>query len=479
MNKLLSKAGVLAAILLLSFSFACEEDEPPLPDNVVTFTASSSGLDHDVSEADVVLSLSRAVSNQSEIFISFTTDGVTYGEHFVTDPAATEGSLQVTIPAGASSASFKVIRIEDAFTEGDESVTFTITQAGDPLVIGAATEFVLSFSSIVSKGSELQLEGLDGSETAGGADAANSVFIDLSNNQQTAIARNSWDLGFFSGDPFRVVLNKTTGASAVKVDKTDINAVTVADINTDDLEIPLGIPGDASFTMIDDVHGDLTKTVIAEVSATDNDNAVYVINRVNGGHGSTIDPASLVKVRILRNANGGYTLQHANLGESTFKSIDIPKKEKANFSYISFTENGSTATEVAVAPANWDIEWTWSMYYGDTPAGSYPYGFSDLVFVNHIGGVKVAEVLTTTTTYEAFGEADLSGVELLAARNVIGSNWRVTSPADKAGVRTDRFYVVQDAAGNIYKVKFVSFHPNDGGTRGKPVIAYALVKAAE
>ncbi|OAV66454.1 hypothetical protein Barb6_01637 [Bacteroidales bacterium Barb6] len=40
--------------------------------------------------------------------------------------------------------------------------------------------------------------------------------------------------------------------------------------------------------------------------------------------------------------------------------------------------------------------------------------------------------------------------------------------------------MVQDPAGNVYKLKFNAMGVgNDGGVRGKPEIEYALVKAAE
>ena len=79
------------------------------------------------------------------------------------------------------------------------------------------------------------------------------------------------------------------------------------------------------------------------------------------------------------------------------------------------------------------------------------------------------------SSYANFKESDLSKVTLSDARDVISSKWRVTS-GGAVGVKTDRFYVIKDSSGNIYKLKFVSFHANDGGERGKPVIEYALVK---
>src|SRR5690606_41809028 len=102
---------------------------------------------------------------------------------------------------------------------------------------------------------------------------------------------------------------------------------------------------------------------------------------------------------------------------------------------------------------------------------------SRLVLVHQHGGTQAAEVRATGgVTCDGFGEDNLDGVTCQEGRSTIGSGWRVTSPADQAGVKPDRFYLIKDAAGNVYKLRFVSFHPGDGGTRGKPVIEYALVK---
>ncbi|WP_255157753.1 HmuY family protein [Siphonobacter sp. BAB-5385] len=43
-------------------------------------------------------------------------------------------------------------------------------------------------------------------------------------------------------------------------------------------------------------------------------------------------------------------------------------------------------------------------------------------------------------------------------------------------MKTDRFYVIKDAAGNVYKLKFINYTSTDGGERGYPNIEYKLVK---
>lgn len=456
---------ILVTIVSLSMMVlinACSDDDPPLPDNVVNFEVPVLGLDEDTDEVNVNIQLSRAVDVATTIDVSFSAEGVAYGDQFTTVPAAENSRLKVPVPAGSNTASFKIIRNEGVFLEGDENVVFVIESITEPAMIGDKIEFTLSFAPITSEGSSLTLNGLIAQEA--GAAAGNSVFVDLSSNVQTPVARTSWDLGFYSGDDFRVIINNTSGASVVKIDKADITAVTAADVNADDLAVGFG---SGILSLIDDVYGDLENTAIDAVSATDADNKVYVINRV-GGSGTTSEVAEFYKIRVLRK-DGGYRLQYAKINETTFSTLDIPKNDAYNFSYVSFTTG---IVPVEPAKQKWDIEWTWSIYY----SGDLPYGFSDLVFINNHGGTKAVEVLTSTSTYDDFDEADAATLTFSDERNVISSYWRVTSPAASAAVKTDRFYVIQDAAGNIYKLKFINFHANDGGVRGNPQLAYALVK---
>lgn len=315
-----------------------------------------------------------------------------------------------------------------------------------------------------STGSQLQLDG-----GTGGASAVNSVFVDFSADKSTSVARDSWTLGFYSGSQFRVKINNTLAATAVAVNKTDINTVSAADINADTLGKTPGSTG--MLPVIDNpLTGDISGTVIAEISATEASNKVYVINPVGATHATPMDATKLMKIRVLRKSNG-YTLQYAKLSETTYKTLEITKDDDFNFKYVSLT----TGTAVTVEPAknNWDIQWTWSMYYipGATPT---PYTFSDLVFTNKLGGVTAAEVLTSTVSYDAYAAANIATTTFSSNYDVIGSNWRATTGT--IGVKTDRFYVVKDASGNVYKLKFLNFHASDGGERGKPRIEYKLVK---
>lgn len=458
---------IAKSLLFIAFLFsfnACNDDEPPLPDNTAGFESAAQGFEGE--EAEIKVVLSRAVDVATPISVSLTPTLLTYGTEFTTTPAAANNTIALTVPAGQSSASIKVAKKAGVLLNGDESVAFKIASVGAPAVVGTNTELKLSFNAIVSEGTAIQLNGIAGQEP--GSSAANSVFLDLSSNVQTPVLRDSWDLGFYNDADFRVVINGTNGASVLMIDKTDINAVTAKDLVADSLAVGQGM---GKLSLVDDAKGDLTKTPIKEVSATDTDNKVYVLNR-KGGSAAVLPADQLYKVRILRKGTG-YTLQYAKLNETTSKTIDINKDAAYNFEFVSL-EKGATV-DVEPMKARWDLKWGYSMYFTNFGSGLIPYGFSDLVFTNKLANVEAAEVLTSAVTYDAFGESNIAGVTFSKDADAIGSKWRVTS-GGPVGVKTDRFYVIKDSVGNVYKLRFLSFHADDSGVRGKPKLEYKLVK---
>ncbi len=334
-----------------------------------------------------------------------------------------------------------------------------------------------------SGGSKLTLNG-----GTGGSSAGNSVFVQFSADKQDSAKRVSWDLGFYSGDDYRVIINHSTGATAIALNKTDLNQVNAQDT------IPLVASktlllgqGDGSFNVIDPVDAGKTAylngTVIKQVAVNDADNKVYIVNTGSAGilnsSGSSYPPVARKwqKIRILRSGNG-YKLQYADITATSFKEATITKDASFNFNYFSF-DNGAVTVEPR--KNQWDIEWTLSTYKA---TATIPYTFSDFVLINFMNGIQAAEVPATTVSYDNFNESNIAAVQFSSNRDAIGDKWRVTSgnpsdpSAEPVGVRTNRFFVVKDAAGNVYKLKFVSFIANDGGARGYPVIEYKLVKKA-
>lgn len=318
----------------------------------------------------------------------------------------------------------------------------------------------------------------------GGATQPNQVFIDFSTGKQTAVDRSSWDLGFYNGDEFRVILNSSVNALARPLDKTDLTTVTAEDTigwgeQLDIDAIFATLYGEAPEWLMetkewmDDPSGDLTATAIAEISATADNNVVYIINR---GKNPDNSQRGWMKLKVNRNDNG-YTLQYAEIDKTSFSTLNISKNNDFNFSFVNLLAGTTT---VEPGKSLWDFAFT--TYTNLLPidaATSIPYAYKDFVVHNHTGVTTAMIMIDDNTTYESFSAGDLTEIDFSEPINTIGSTWRtIAQPGSgqQTGVKTDRFYVITDADGNVYKLRFTQLLDPVSGERGHPQVEYKLVE---
>lgn len=448
----MKKFFYLSLVLAGLFVTSCSDDDPPLADNTVNFSATELGISETESSKSFTINIDRAESSDVTVNISVTAAGVVYGEDFTTTPATSGNAISATIKAGSTSATVEVKKLAELL-EGDESITFDISSATGGLVLGDKKSLKLTFGAIVSTGSTMTLQGGEG-----GPAAVNSVFVDFSGNEQTSVARVSWNLGLYNGSEFGVIMNNTLPTTAKVTDLAIDAVISDADAATYQTELTLNYTD--KFAYLDDLSGDLSKSVIKE------EGKVYLVNFAG------LTP-QLYKVKISKKDADTYTVQYAASNSSSVKSIDVAKNTNYNFTYVSFTDNKIVPVEPE--KNKWDIEWTRAV----NKSGTIPYIFSDLVFINIHAGVTAAEILGDKDDYAAYDSSKLSSAEFSSDIQAIGSKWRVTaSSTEPLGIRADRFYLVKDSAGNVYKLRFLRMGvgAGDTGTRGYPEIEYALVK---
>ncbi|WP_158980892.1 MULTISPECIES: HmuY family protein [unclassified Flavobacterium] len=329
--------------------------------------------------------------------------------------------------------------------------------------------------------------------SVGGANQPNQVYLDLSSGKSESVNRASWDFGFSTGSDFRVVINGSLKMAVKKLGTSDITLVQTSDATV----TAVGGANLSSNGYVDNPTGVLAGagsgigTAIAEVSATDADNKVYLVNL--GFAVSTTAPnvgsASLdgeargwKKVRFLRSGTG-YKIQYADLASTTFTERTITKDTEFNFSFFRL----ATGNTVSVEPqkTKWDLNFTaFTNYMPSKDAQDKPievtYGYADFIVSNMKGGTLVYQVLVADGgSYADFTKAKVVEANFSVSatdQRVIGASWRAGGgPGTLPSVKTDRFYVVKDAAGNYYKVKFLAM-TNDAGVRGNVTLEYALLK---
>ncbi|TDO77523.1 heme-binding HmuY-like protein [Flavobacterium chryseum] len=322
--------------------------------------------------------------------------------------------------------------------------------------------------------------------SVGGPNEPNQVYLDLSTQESKSVNRVAWDFGFSSGTDFRVVINGSVKMAVKKLETSDITLPQEIDAN---VTVGAGTTL-ASNGYVDNPTGVLAGagsgigTAIAEISATDAENKVYLVN-MGALVGTEVPKKGSVivdgesrgwkKVRILRSGTG-YKIQYADLTSATFTEKTISKDTAFNFSFFSLASGNTVSVEPE--KAKWDLNFTVFTNYLNMGNGEVTYGYSDFITTNAKGGAQVYQVLVSTIAYADFTKAKVVEDSFKASVNdqrIIGASWRNGgSDTTLPSIRTDRFYVVKDAEGNYYKVKLLTML-NEAGERGNVTLEYAIL----
>ncbi|MEP5253455.1 MAG: HmuY family protein [Winogradskyella arenosi] len=327
------------------------------------------------------------------------------------------------------------------------------------------------------------IEGATVTPEVGGSNEENQVYIDLSTDTSIAVQRDSWDLGFYSGDEFRVGINGSIYMATSTLSTTDIDAVNSSTAEVQELQplVAIGTFDADNMEFIDAPYGQITETAIETVSSVADENPVYLVNlgyevgteaAPTGSVAVAGDARGWKKIRVLRDGDD-YVLQYADLDASTHQNITISKDSAYNFTFFSF----NTESEVSVEPikTNWDLNFT---VFTNEIEGYGSYGYSDFVVTNTKGGAVSYKIDTETEayTYDDFTLTDALSIAFDTDQRNIGSSWRVGGgPSSSPALIDNVFYIVKDSAGNYYKMQFLAMYSDDG-ERGHPKFVYSLLQ---
>lgn len=327
------------------------------------------------------------------------------------------------------------------------------------------------------------IEGATVAPEVGGGNQPNQVYVDLSTKKSTKVTRDSWDLGFYTGSDFRVVINGSIYMAAAQLSSTNIDEVNSSTQEVKDIQpkVAVGTFDAASSVYIDSPKGDLEKTAIAKISDNKTENKVYLVNlghevgteKPNTGSVNVSgDPRGWMKIRVLKDGDA-YLLQYAGLDATTHKEVAIVKNTDFNFTFFSLSSEN--VVNVEPEKANWDVNFT--VFTNEIP-GYGPYGYSDFIVTNKKAKVK-AYMVETEKDGVAYADFTLSNVKtdkFSDDQRSIGSSWRNGGgPGQLPSLKENIFFVIEDTDGNIYKIKFLAM-TNEAGERGYPEFEYSLLK---
>ena len=457
---------LLLSTIILAFALgACEEDEITAP-VTVNFSSTEAGISSSASQAEINVVFSRPVPFEGSIQLTISSGSLIYGtaEDFYTSPEAANDQLELPFSEGDESVTFTVFSGEGLNIEQDESISFSFSEnTSSDIIAGQNAEISVTFSeNFVASDGVIEMN-------AGGAEFPLQAFVDLSKTSQSNIEKYSWDLGFYSNEgEFYVILNSAAGTMARPLDTNDLNAVTAEDTIgfAFDMTIPPPNfdPSIGSVAWIDTPDGNLETTAFGEISSTDSENNVFIIKRDG--------ERNWKKVRVVRNGEG-YTVQYADINATSFESAEITKDAAYNFTFYDL-DNGITIVEPE--KDSWDImysTYTEILNLG-APGTDIPYLFNDYIIINRYE-VEVTMVMSAEVSFEDFTLTHLENLEFNSEINSIGSNWRQGGgPGSAPALFDDRYFVLKDAEDNIYKLLFTRL-TSTSGERGYPEFRYELV----
>ena len=315
---------------------------------------------------------------------------------------------------------------------------------------------------------------------------AEQIWIDLNTGKFTKTHRELWDLGFYCGDEFRVILNSSLVMSVGKIENAyNINTVNSQNIGNLKSLVQVGNFTDNS-KYIDHPNGDITNQItgIDEINVNDNFNGVYLLNMgfkvstenpVPGSIYTAGEERGWKKIRILRQATG-YKIQYADLDDTQHKEFIITKDSEYNYKFFSLLKNDYA--EIQPKKKNWDLCFTVFTNLTLNPVNNLPtsYIYPDVILHNILGGVGAYEVVTTTgnssSAYTNFKKEDVDFSKFVFNdQRAIGSNWRTTTGTNGTEVFSNKFYVLKNSDGFFFKLRFLRMK-DDNGYRGYPQFEY-------
>lgn len=463
----------ILSLVMLAFT-GCGDDDNKGPNPIsVAFAVPSLNLIENATPIQVLFS--SPTPTAGNLTISYITTGVTYGTDFTTLPAQTENLIVVPFEANVSSVAITFNKLINALEGETKNVVFKIEDVSlDNATISGNLTVKANFNETALSGQSMAAE-------VGGPNQPNQVYIDLSSGGHATAPRTSWDLGFYGGTDFRVAINGSLKMAAKQLETTNIDEVQSPD------ESMIISQGQGVASQIDHPAGLITGTTIAAISANDADNKVYLINMGSnpsetapstGSEGSASGTSrGWKKVRILRSGTD-YKIQYADIDATTHEEKIISKNSAYNFTFFSLVSKN--VVNVEPQKNQWDINFT---TFTNLVGGTTPYYYPDFVVTNLKGGARSYQVVNTETlNYDTFTLANVVSANFTEDQRNIGSNWRSTSVTGPGGLpvsafvlKTDRFFVIKDPAGNIYKLKFTG-GANASGERGYPTFQYALLQ---
>jgi len=247
--------------------------------------------------------------------------------------------------------------------------------------------------------------------------------------------KTAWDLAFeSSADGWHIYLNGSKLMTAWNKGAVDIAAPhdTVGMFANKRIDAPSGL---RDSTAIGDWRGN---------------NEVYVIDRGYNGLGQS---QGLRKFRFLAVNATSFTFEVAAMDGSQHNTVTIPKDPTRAFTCYK-VEDGVVDIEPAIG--SWDLVLTQYTHQFHEP-------FLPYIVTGMLSASTTRTAIIRNADFQAVSLDDTLAYPMSGARDVIGYDWKDYSfETSSYTVDQTLVYIVRDAEGYFYKLRFIDFYSSQG-----------------
>jgi hypothetical protein len=298
-----------------------------------------------------------------------------------------------------------------------------------------------------------------------GENYENQLWFEFSTQKTASNAFGLWDIGFSLSEKNNIIINcgKHSAYTATFMENSQFRDVRFIDVSKHEwtFDNPNGHPDSLSFS------GWWESYQMGKAKPKDR---LYIINR----GADSLGAKKFIKLKMIGREGAAYHFQWGLLTDTVPHDVYINAKNDYNYAYYSF----STEQEVFNEPFtrdNWDmVITTYKQTVTEESLGTtMPYILRGVL--TNPNKVKVVELNNLID----FNQISLSYAKALVFSNFlneIGYDWKTWSlTANKYTVNQKKIFIILDAKGNYFKMRFVDFY-NDKGEKGYPKIAWELLK---
>ncbi|MFN4913943.1 MAG: HmuY family protein [Sphingomonadales bacterium] len=297
-----------------------------------------------------------------------------------------------------------------------------------------------------------------------GENYENQLWFEFSTQKTASNSFGLWDIGFSLSEKNNIIINcgKHSAYAVTYMENTNFRDIQYIEESKHNwtFDNPNGHADSLSFS------GWCESYQSGKAKPKDR---LYIINR----GADSLGTKKYIKLKMLGREGGSYHFQWGALTDTTPHDVYITAKNEYNYAYYCF----STEKEVYNEPFqrdNWDIVITTykQTVTEETIGTTMPYILRGVL--SNPNKVKVLE-LNNVIDFNAINLQYAKSLVFSNFLNEIGYDWKTWSlSANKYTVNQKKIFIILDAKGNYFKMRFVDFY-NDKGEKGYPKIAWELL----